>query len=75
MTKTLNRNKFLASFNNRVKPHEINKTIQFHGRTIFNVPVIEVAKSFDGDSLSSDTIDKLYDLIQQTPQSEELYFK
>lgn len=75
MLKTLDRSKFLASFNNRVTPHEVNKTIQFHGRTISNVPVIEVSNSFDGDSLSSDTIDKLYSLIQQKPDKKILQFQ
>lgn len=75
MLKTLDKNNFLESLNNRSKPKKTKKTISFHGRTIANVPVIETFESFESDSLSSDTITKIYHLIQQYPQEKHLYFK
>jgi len=74
LKKKFNNDRFIDSLKKRNKPQKEFKNIMIKDKLIKNVPVLKDDKLFE-DSVSSDTLDQIYHLIDSNPQKNIIYFK
>ncbi|MDK4265765.1 hypothetical protein [Staphylococcus warneri] len=74
LEKTFNNENFFASLKKRNQPQKEIKDVVVENRMIKNVPVLKDNREFE-NSVSADTLTKIYHLINSNPQKETIYFK
>lgn len=74
MERTFNHENFFASLTRRHKPQKETKDLTIENRIIKNVPVLKDNREFE-NSVSVDTLAKIYKLIDLSPHKEIIYFK
>lgn len=74
LKKKFNNDRFIDSLKKRNKPQKEFKNIMIKDKLIKNVPVLKDDKLFE-HSVSSDTLDQIYHLIDSNPQKNIIYFK
>lgn len=72
--KRFNNDRFIDSLKRRNKPQKELKNIMIKSKLIKNVPVLKDDRLFE-DSVSSDTLDQIYYLIDSNSQKKIIYFK